>query len=60
MKVSEAQTIIDEHYELGLITAEEAQRHSKMIRRTGDYGNTWSWSRQAERRESHINQYFGQ
>jgi hypothetical protein len=50
MTVKEAQAMIDSQYESGTITKEEAQRMERMIRRTGDYGNQWSWQRQARMR----------
>lgn len=50
MTIKEAQAMIDSQYESGQITNEEAQFLARMIRRKGDYGNQWSWQRQAKMR----------
>ena len=50
MTVKEAQAMIDSQYMSGFITQEEARKMEGMIRRTGDYGNQWSWQRQARMR----------
>lgn len=55
MKISEAQTKIDSRYKAGLISLEEKTRLERMIRRTGDYGNTGSWARQNKMRAALIN-----
>lgn len=52
MTVTEAQSKIDEKREAGLITKEESKWFEKMIRRTGDYGNKWSWKRQSDMRDN--------
>lgn len=50
MTIKEAQAMIDSRYVSGTITQEEAAMMARMIRRTGDYGNQWSWQRQARMR----------
>lgn len=50
MTISQAQAAIDAKRHAGLITEAEARRLERMIRRTGDYGQKWSWKRQAEMR----------
>lgn len=50
MTITEAQKLIDEKLAAGLISEKEAGWHNRMIRRTGDYGNNWSWSQQKRKR----------
>ena len=50
MTITEASKMIGEKYKSGEIDFAEAQRLAMMIRRTGDYGNKWSWQRQARMR----------
>lgn len=50
MKISEAQAKIDNARKNGSISEKESQRMTHAIRRTGDYGQKWSWARQAEMR----------
>ena len=50
MTIQEAINIIDMKHKAGLISTEEAQRLHRLIRRTGGYGNKWSWQRQAQMR----------
>jgi hypothetical protein len=51
MTITEAQNKIDEKRRAGLISDTEARRLEKKIRRTGDYGNKWSWQQQAQMRD---------
>ena len=50
MTITEATFKIKEKFEAGLISQEESQWFNRMVRRTGDYGNKWSWKRQADMR----------
>ena len=50
MNITTATAKIVKAHQAGLISDEEASRLHRMIRRTGDYGNKWSWQRQAQMR----------
>ena len=50
MTITEASNKITKAHQAGLISDEEASCLQRMIRRTGDYGNKWSWQRQAQMR----------
>ena len=50
MNITTATAKIVKAHQAGLISDEEASRLQRMIRRTGDYGNKWSWQRQSEAR----------
>ena len=51
MTITQAQHKIDTKHKAGLISDSEAKQLSIMIRRTGDYGNKWSWQRQNQMRD---------
>jgi hypothetical protein len=46
MKISEAQNLINEKFAAGLISIDESNWYNQMIRRSGGYGNKWSWKEQ--------------
>jgi len=56
MTIKEAQAKINAAVFQGRLSGEEGLRYSKMIRRTGDYGNKWSWQRQAEMRAAWVSE----
>lgn len=50
MTITQAQSRIDAQLKAGLISQTEAQRRTQLIRRTGAYGNKWSWTQQSAMR----------
>jgi hypothetical protein len=56
MNITTADRIIKERLNSGQLSASQAAHMHKMIRRTGDYGNRWSWQKQSMMRASLIKQ----
>jgi len=50
MTLKEANQRIKEMQQAGLISDVEAKRFYMIAARKGDYGNNWSWKRQAQKR----------
>jgi len=57
MNITTAAKKINDSHQAGLISNQEATQLHRLIRRTGDYGNKWSWQRQSEMRDNLLSNF---